>query len=104
MHSTFQHVAEIMLLMIMIIDHNDIERHSSRFFYSLLTVPQTVFNRYVHMTRVQLYANHVQHITHILHATCSVPHVTKGQLSCQVYGVEIAFILALFHWLKPLTD
>ena len=59
-----------------------IERRNSRFFYNLLTAPWTVSNRYALMARVQLRANHMQHIQRLSRATCRVPTVRNRQLSC----------------------
>ena len=51
------------------------------FFYNPLTALQTVSNTYAQVGRVQLCANHVQHIEGMSRATCSVPLGTKVQLS-----------------------
>ena len=62
-------------------NNNYIERCNSRFFYNLLMAPWTVSNTFAQVARVQLCANHVQHIKRLSHATGSVPLGTKGQLS-----------------------
>ena len=67
------------------------------FFYNLFTVPRT-------LTYKWLERNQAQHIGRLSRATC-VSLSTKGQsLAIQFDRVESAFILALFHWLKPLID
>ena len=82
--------------------NNRTKRRNTRFLYNLLTAPRTVSNAYAQVARMYSCANHVQHTKHSPRATCCVHCGTKGQFSDD--RVEIAFILALFHWLKPLTD
>ena len=53
---------------------------ASRDFCHLLTARRTVSNTYPPVARVQLCANHVQHIERLSRATCRVPRGTKGQL------------------------
>ena len=53
------------------------------------------------MARVSSYANHVQHIER---ATCHVAKGIKGSSAIKFERGEIAFILAVFYWLEPLTD
>ena len=91
-------------------DNNSIQRRKSRFFFffflnSLLTTPRTVCNRYAQIGRAQLCANHVQYIERISRATCHVTfHVVRRDSSAIKFDrVEIAFILALFYWLKPIN-
>ena len=67
--------------------------------YNLLTAPQTVSNRYAQVAQAQSCANHMQHIQRLSHATWY-----EGTAQLLSVTVEIAFILALFYWLKPLTD
>ena len=52
-----------------------------KIFYNLLAAPQTVSNTYAQVAKVQLCANHVQHIERLSRTTCRVPLGTKGQLS-----------------------
>ena len=68
-------------------------------FCNLLTASRTVSNTYARVARVQSRANHVQHIERLSRATCRVP---RGTIKFD--RVEIAFFIALFHWLKPLAD
>ena len=71
------------------------ERRNSRlFFLQFLTVPRTVSNPYADVARTQSCAYHVQHIEHLLRATCRVLcHVVQRDSSAVKFGrVEIAFI------------
>ena len=77
---------------------------ANRDFYNLLTAPRTVSNTYAQVARAQSCANHVQHIERVSRATCSVPLGRRDGSGVKFVRVEIAFILVLFHWLKPLTD
>ena len=70
-------------------NHNNSDNHTDRCnsrFYNLLTAPRHVSNMYTQVARAQSRANHVQRIC-LSHATCHVPHGTKGQLSCQVWQI-----------------
>ena len=59
-------------------------------------MPQTVSKMYAQVVRVQSCANHVQHfVCHWVRRDSSVIKFDR---------LEIAFISALFYWLKPLTD
>ena len=60
-----------------------------RFFDSLLTAPRTVSNMYAPVARVQLRANHVQHIGRLSCATCRVV-VSKNRSAIKFDRVEIA--------------
>ena len=55
---------------------------ANRDFHNLLTAPRTVSNTCAPVARAQSCADHVQHMERLSHATCRVPHGTKGQLSC----------------------
>ena len=75
---------------------------ASRDFYDLLTALQTVSNTYPQVARVQSSANHLQHIERLLsHVVCHLVQRDSSATKCD--RVEIALILALFYWLKPLT-
>ena len=63
-------------------DSDRIERHNSRLFYILLTVPQTVSNTYTQVGRAQSCASDVLRIRRSSHGTWPVPCGMKGQLSC----------------------
>ena len=73
-------------------------------FYSFLNVPWTVLNTCAKVARVSSYANHVQHIERLSHAPCHVAKGIMGSSAIKFERVEIAFILAVFYWLEPLTD
>ena len=50
-------------------------------FCGLLTVPWSVSNMYAQVAKVQLCANHAQHIECLSPASCHMPPGTKGKLS-----------------------
>ena len=68
-----------------------------RDFYNLLTELRTVSNTYAHVGREQSCGNHVQHIGRSSRVNCD-------SSAAKFDRDEIAFIVALFYWLKPLID
>ena len=57
------------------------------------------------MVIAKSFANHMQHTGRVSCTACQEPHVTKRLLTTiKSDKVEIAFILALFYLLKPLTN
>ena len=76
--------------------------------YNFFTALRIVSNTYAQVSMAQSRANHVQitcntssayHVQHVVH------HVVQRDSSViQFDRVGIAFISALFYWLKPVTD
>ena len=101
-----------------LLNNNRIQRRNSRVVFAcLLLLLFCIFTisllrrepsptTYTQVARAQSCANHVQHIERSPRATCHVTcHVVRKDSSAVKYDkVEIAYILALFYCLKPLTD
>ena len=89
-------------------NNNRIQRRYLRFFYNLLTAPQTISNTHNQVARVQSCANHVQHIERLSRATCCVTcHLVRRDNSAIKFDrVDIAFICAYFvGWIiKPMKE
>ena len=86
---------------------NRIERCNSRFFtISPLCCELSPTHNYAPVARVQLCANHVQHIERLSCATCCVTcHMVRRDSSAIKFDrVEIAFILALLYRLLGFSD
>ena len=75
-------------------------------FYNLLTAPRTVSSpthtlKWPGRNRVQITCK-TSSARYVQHVVCHV--VRRDSSAIKFDRVEIAFILALFYWLKPLTD
>ena len=85
------------------INNDYIEKCHSRYLYNLLTAPRTVSDTYSQVVRAQSCAKHVQHVRRLPRATCRAPS-GRDRSAMKSDRIQIAFILALVLWLKPLTD
>ena len=81
--------------------NNDTERHSSR----SSVISSLRYRLYPVRTLKYPSRNLVPHIGRVSRTTMRVPRGTKGQLSyVKLDRLEIAFVSAQFHRLKPLND
>ena len=78
---------------------NRIEKRSSRFFYNLLTAPQTISNMY---TLVAWAQSHRAMIT--CNILCHMPDGMKGQLSCQIWQSWNCIYFSFILLAEPLND
>ena len=84
---------------------NRVERCNSRS-GNLLTAPWTVSNTYTQVVRAQLYMCK-SCATHQAFITCNMLYAMQYKETVQLLKfdiIEIAFILALLYWLKPLAN
>ena len=89
-------------------NNNRIERRNSRFFFLFLTIASlhrelspTRTLKWPGRNRVQITCD-TQSAHHVQHVVCRL--VRRDSSAIKIGRVSVAFILALFNWLKRLTD